>query len=191
MVTLKRKCKHHGLTEFYHYTNNNPDRCKDCTRESRRARYARDPLYDRKYTVEWNKANPGKVKTYNRDSARRYKRAQTKKFSEFFTLNFKTIITACTVFDINPFSLKMVLAPTDNFKTKEDIINRLAVRKRSEMLTKETWKQSTLLKYHLGMREDYSSRTEEEKEMVRTLSKENAAKIVNTKIKLMLEKLKP
>ena len=193
MKTIKGNCKaKHGITDFYYYDNGN-SRCRECAKDLRKKRYAKDSTYDLNYAKKWNDNNPDKIKAYRVESIKIRKLESEKKRNQFFSSNEALLKRICDIFEINNShkELKNLFAYDKNYSDNE-IISILVKRKRRILLQEEAWRQSALVKHEYGISNgngSYENLSENTKLKIREEYKSRAKAIVDKKIKNTLKQL--
>lgn len=189
--TIIAICKKHGTCEHGVYTYNGKQtvNCLVCARENRAKRY-KNPAkrrHDMAYTKKWYKANVDRLRETARKKAeeeRRQKQEEKElRVNAFLESKKDKIKKILDRFD-NPVSFKDIKRRC----LREDITSikvlkvLIAGSRASQLYYNEIYKQSTLVKYHHGVRENYQSIPEEQKQQIREEYKKKARKIVNEKM---------
>jgi len=183
----------HGMTKHGVYSYKNGTivsiRCLECAKEQKNIRRQNKEKYehDKAYSKQWHKDNKDKLRQ-KRSVLRTKEQEQRKRRVENYfkemkpeimrllktlesTLTFKQIKSHCYRFNI-----------TSIYKIKEFIINN----KRSQLLDREAYMQSYVVKYAWGIAgngfNNYSSLPERTKEKIRKEYKDKAKNIVNKKM---------
>jgi len=193
-MRIQRECKKglHGISEhaIYHYDNQKHVRCLECEKEKKKKRYS-DPekrRHDKEVTKRWIENN---IIHYKRLS-KKYRLDKLLKERELITeflkkekqniIKFIVKVGSSIYWDdikkhCYHYSVK------DIRSVKEFIMSNL----KSKMLNDESWKQSSIVKYERGVRDNWKKQPEYVKNDIRIEYKLRAYKIVNEKIKRVLE----
>jgi len=181
-----KKHKTHTQHYVYKYGNEVREHCMECTKEWRNARRNDPKKYaqDKAYTKKWTEQNLEHV----RDHARlNHLKNQTEKrfnVNQFFADQHEEIKWLLKHYD-NPMTFEQISA----WCLRHGIVHLIEIRghiastRKSQLYNAEVWKQSSLIKYHNGVRENYTEISEPFKETIRAESKVKALSIVNKKMK--------
>jgi len=194
--TKTKFCKNHQKETLHGvYTYENAPtafRCMDCAREQRNAR-RKDPEkyeHDKAYTRKWVKANIDHVKAHKRlrTEEKRYNRMRDA--MDFCYDHEEWIMNALHVLrsELTIVDIEFHVARFNTF-TVDEVFQYIYNNKLSELKDKETWKASTLVKYHHGVRDNYNELPEPLKEKIRTEYKTMGLNSANAKMQKLVEKL--
>jgi hypothetical protein len=181
------ECPKHGQTPHgvYKYGNSTSTRCLLCAKEQRAAR-SKDPAkkaHDLAYTKKWIGQNKEHYDAVQKSIAKRNRDKLDLDVKIFLEEEKAKIVNLLLRIDSN-LSLEDVEKHClhfniTSFDTVKDFI---FTNKRSKLYNAESWKQSTLSKYHYGIQELYGFLPERTKRKIREEYKTKAKEIVNKKI---------
>ncbi len=184
-------CKKHGevLHGIYQYNANPYLRCLECVKEQRECR-RKDPIknnHDRKYTKKYcekNKERYRELDKRRKQLKRAHKVLNVSSFLKREKTNIEMLLTIVvshlSFSDIKSYCLRR------NITSFEEVKKYIISYKRNQLLNAEKWKQSSLSKYHSGLRKNWDDTNEAQKERIRSEYKETAIKIVDQKIQKMI-----
>ena len=189
---LLKNCKKHGLVEHgaYEYNGYFTTRCLICAREKKQKRY-KDPekrKHDTEVTRKWIKDNKIHCRRLRRKLEIDKSFEKRRNVTLFLKTYKKEILNFIIDFD-SPLCFNDIKKHCYHFNVVELYVVKAFIfnNLKSKMIDAEMWKQSSLLKYHKGFRKNWEIQSEEEKEETRREYKLTAYKIVNDKLKLILE----
>lgn len=192
---INKECKIHGITLHSVYVYKAPNNkstglvrsilCKECTKEKKTKRHLdlgkkeMDRLYSKKYAQDNIEKNISNRKKYviNKQLAR------VRKVDDFLQLNKTIISNLLKDMDSNLSSLKI-----RQYCTRFTILDICTLRayiisnKRSALYRAELFKQSSIVKYHYGVRKTFQSLSEDLKCEIRAKYTKSANDIVDNKI---------
>lgn len=185
-----KKHKKETLHAIYQFGDNKVTRCLDCAKEQKKERYKNPEKreHDLNYTKKWLVNNPEYAKNIAKNLAKKRYDTILSNVNSFINLyaseinQFLLQIKSNLNLDIiKKYCLK------HNIQDIEKIKNYIISNKKSKLYMAYGWQQSSLLKYHLGVREIYEYLDESIKEEIRTYSKEIALNKTNKIIETLLK----
>lgn len=187
-----KECKIHGKTlhGVYSYSGSIHTRCLQCAKEQKIKRHLNPEkkAHDRAYNKNWS------LEKGNEYFRQKKQELSTKKYAKRISKVCRFIENERETISILLLKLKSTLSLDDikehcikfTITSLDKLFEFIKSNKRSKLLNAETWKASTLLKYHLGIRENYSKQPKFIKEKIRKMYKKDAAITVNKKMKMLL-----
>ena len=184
-----KNCKKHGQSEHGIYINHKNNRiiirCLECAKDNHRNRY-KDPIkraHDLEYTKNWRIEHPEYNVQYYRKIANKIKLIRDNEVRIFLKENAEKIRQL--LLNVNSDIQKRHLNKhclfyhiTSFDEVKKFILNN----KRSNLFNDELWKQSSLIKFHHGVRENWNDINEAKKSEIRKEYHKKAHEIVNKKM---------
>lgn len=169
------KCKNgHGITNHavYQYGNSVTMRCLECEKEYKRKRMG-DPekyAHDKEYTKKWADKNRVHLREIGKKNAQRVKEERDAEVTKF--LYSKGVLEKIQNY-LNTLQCDYTLNYIKKHCYRRHITSWLPIkqyirsRKLSELKRVEIYRESTLAKYHYGVRETWSDLPEEIKVKIR------------------------
>lgn len=188
MKTILKECPIHGTTEYYSYKGI-PNKCIICAKKKAIEWKNSSPNYleyQKNYMKKWNKKNKEKLLDYRNNHLEKL-RLKTKEKEKDFYNKFGTMIKDIA----NDIELKRIPNSIRHIKNPNNIkiFNFLIKKKRSEILTYERGRLSSIHKWRVLKSQDMSSANEKQIKEISKYKKE-AIKITEERIKKILENIK-
>jgi len=187
-----RECKIHGKTNhgIYVYGKSRSSRCLECVKE-KKAQRSSDPekrAHDQKYTKVWISENKDHVKNLHQKLLLKKKREKLDRVVIFLAKNTDEISLFLEKLE-SPLTFEDIKNHCFHFGTSsmEEVKEFIEGNKLSHLRDAEAWKQSTIVKYHHGVLENYSEIPEAYKEKIRAEYKTKAFQIAKEKIRKLLK----
>ena len=178
--TIIKECKKHGTTTFALYAYDNGYKnsvCLECVREKREERRKNPKKYahDKAYTKKWLAKNKDHVKELNSKYIRNKKFQRLMGTLDFIAENEEWILNILYKLE-SKFDLQDVEEHCNRFnvRSKEKVYEFIYNNKFSELKSFLAWRHSNLVKYHHGVRGNYSEIPETFKERIRAEYKTKA-----------------
>jgi hypothetical protein len=185
---INLKCKVHGMTVhgIYRYSDSIVLHCLECVRE-RKALRIKDPekySHDKEYTKKWVENHKEYVAELMRQYAKSKKDSSDKRVKQYLSLNEQRIKEYLGRIK-SPLSFESIekRCLRNSISNWVDIKRFILINKKSTLFVAEEFKQSSIVKYHFGVRENWAEVPEILKLKIRKKYRLKAKKIVNEKMK--------
>lgn len=187
-ATILKECSVHGITEYYSYKGI-ANKCIICAKKKAIEWKKSSPKnleYQKNYAKKWYNDNKVKILQYKEKHLKNLRSKTEKKKEDFYDKFGEMIKEIAKAIELKkiPNSIRHIKDP-NNIK----VFNFLIKKKRSEILTYERGRLSSIHKWRVLKSYDMKSANEKEIKEISKYKKE-AIKITEERIKKILEKIK-